>query len=109
MKKPQEFPTARKPLVMHPDAQPSILKLENLLETSPEFRKSWEQDRKDMADQSPSAYDLSLATVAIKSGWSDQEVVNLLICWRRKHDHDLKLRENYFVTTLDKAKELEPG
>ena len=48
---------------MHPYAQPSLLRLENLLETSPKFRKSWEQDRKDMADQSPSAYDLSLATI----------------------------------------------
>ena len=58
-----------------------------------------------MADQSPSAYDLSLATMAMQAGWSDQEVVNLLICWRRKHDHDLKLRENYYGVTLDKAKE----
>ena len=58
-----------------------------------------------MADQSPSAYDMSLATMAIQAGWSDQEVVNLIICWRRKHDHDLKLRENYYVVTLDKAKE----
>ena len=58
-----------------------------------------------MADQSPSAYDLSMATMAMQAGWSDQEVVNLLICWRRKHDHDLKLRENYYVVTLEKAKE----
>ena len=49
------------------------------------------------------------ATMAIQAGWSDQEVVNLLICWRRKHDHDLKFRENYFVMTLDKAKEEEPN
>ena len=58
-----------------------------------------------MADQSPSAYDMSMATIALGAGWSDQEVVNLLICWRRKHGHDLKLRENYYVMTLDKAKE----
>ena len=58
-----------------------------------------------MTDQSPSAYNMSLATIAIQAGWSDQEVVNLLICWRRKHDHDLKLRENYYGVTLDKAKE----
>ena len=46
-----------------------------------------------------------MATMAMQAGWSDQEVVNLLICWRRKHDHDLKLRENYYVVTLEKAKE----
>ena len=58
-----------------------------------------------MTDQSASAYDLSMATIALGAGWSDQEVVNLLICWRRKHGHDLKLRENYYGVTLDKAKE----
>ena len=92
-------------LTMDPDAEPPLLKLDALRKASPKFRKSWEQDRKDMADQSPSAYDLSLATIALGAGWSDQEVVNLLICWRRKHDHDLKLRENYYGSTLDKARE----
>ena len=92
-------------LAMDPEAVPPLLKLEALQKANPKFRKSWEQDRKDMADQSPSAYDMSLATMAIQAGWSDQEVVNLIICWRRKHDHDLKLRENYYGMTLDKAKE----
>ena len=92
-------------LALDPEADPSILKLEVLLKANPKFRKSWEQDRKDMTDQSASAYDLSMATIALGAGWSDQEVVNLLICWRRKHGHDLKLRENYYVVTLDKAKE----
>ena len=88
-----------------PRRSPPLLKLEALQKANPKFRKSWEQDRKDMADQSPSAYDMSMATIALGAGWSDQEVVNLLICWRRKHGHDLKLRENYYVMTLDKAKE----
>ena len=92
-------------LELDPEADPSILKLEVLLKANLKFRRSWEQDRKDMADQSPSAYDLSMATMAMQAGWSDQEVVNLLICWRRKHDHDLKLRENYYVVTLEKARE----
>ena len=93
-------------LALDPEAVPPLLKLEALQKANPKFRKSWEQDRKDMADQSPSAYDMSgLATMAIQAGWSDQEVVNLIICWRRKHDHDLKLRENYYVVTLEKAKE----
>ena len=92
-------------LALDPEADPPLLKLDALRKANPKFRKSWEQDRKDMADQSPSAYNLSLATIAMGAGWSDQEVVNLLICWRRKHGHDLKLRENYYVMTLDKAKE----
>ena len=92
-------------LELDPEADPPLLKLDALRKANLKFRGSWEQDRKDMADQSPSAYDLSMATMAMQAGWSDQEVVNLLICWRRKHDHDLKLRENYYVVTLEKAKE----
>ena len=92
-------------LALDPEADLSLLKLEALLKDNPKFRRSWEQDRKDMNDQSASAYDLSMATIALGAGWPDQEVVNLMICWRRKHGHDLKLRENYYVVTLAKAKE----
>ena len=92
-------------LELDPEAVPPLLKLDALRKANLKFRRSWEQDRKDMADQSPSAYDLSMATMAMQAGWSDQEVVNLIICWRRKHDHDLKLRENYYVVTIEKAKE----
>ena len=91
-------------LALDPEADPPR-RFEALLKANPKFRRSWEQDRKDMTDQSASAYDLSMATIALGAGWSDQEVVNLLICWRRKHGHDLKLRENYYGVTLDKAKE----
>ena len=89
-------------LALDPDAEPSAVRLDALLTADPKFRRSWGQDRK---DQSPTAYDLSLATMAMQAGWSDQEVVNLIICWRRKHGHDLKLRENYYEMTLDKARE----
>ena len=92
-------------LALDPEADPPLLKLEALQKANPKFRRRWEQDRKDMTDQSPSAYDMSMATMAMQAGWSDQEVVNLMICWRRKHGHDLKLRENYYLMTLDKARE----
>ena len=89
-------------LALDPDAEPSAVRLDALLTADPKFRRSWGQDRK---DQSPTAYDLSLATMAMQAGWSDQEVVNLLICWRRKHGHDLKLGEGYYEIILSKAKE----
>ena len=92
-------------LVLSSDAEPSAVRLDAILKANPKFRRSWENDRTDMADQSASAYDMSMATIALGAGWPDQEVVNLLICWRRKHNHDLKLRENYYVITLDKARE----
>ena len=61
------------------------MKLDDLRKANPKFRMSWENDRKDMTDQSASTYDVSMATIALGAGWPDQEVVNLLICWRRKH------------------------
>ena len=89
-------------LALDPEAEPSAVRLDALLTADPKFRRSWGQDRK---DQSPTAYNLSLATMAMQAGWSDQEVVNLLICWRRKHGHDLKLGEGYYEIILSKAKE----
>ena len=89
-------------LALDPEAEPSAVRLDALLTADPKFRRSWGQDRK---DQSPTAYNLSLATMAMGGGWSDQEVVNLIICWRRKHGHDLKLGEGYYEIILSKAKE----
>ena len=92
-------------LTLSSNAEPSAVRLAALLKGNPKFRMSWENGRTDMADQSASAYDMSMATIALAAGWPDQEVVNLLICWRRDHNHDLKLRENYYVRTINKARE----
>ena len=92
-------------LELNPDAEPSLLRLEPLLKNDQRFRRSWEQKRTDLSDDSPSGYDMSLATTALRAGWPDQEVANLLICWRRKHGHDLKLRERYYTVTIANARE----
>ena len=91
-------------LVLSPDAQPNLTRLEALLKADPKFRRTWEKNRPDMKDQSPSSYNMSIADIAIRAGWSDQEAVNAMIYWRRKHGHDLKLRENYYALTVAKAK-----
>ena len=73
---------------------------------------TWEHHRPDLKDQSPSSYNMSLADTAVRAGWPDQEVVNAMICWRRIHGCDLKLRERYYELTLARAKERfshEPG
>ena len=49
-------------LALDPEAEPSAVRLDALLTADPKFRRSWGQDRK---DQSPTAYDLSLATMAM--------------------------------------------
>ena len=91
--------------LMHPDAAPTVDALTALLKADPKFQQSWDQNRLDMKDPSPSSYCTSLADTAIRAGWPDQEVVNLLICWRRIHGHDLKLRERYYELTITRVKE----
>ena len=91
-------------LVLDPDAEPPALKLELLQKGDVKFRKSWERNRTDLSDQSPSAYDMSLASIATRAGWSPQEILNTLITWRRKHGLVQKLRLDYYERTLEKAK-----
>jgi putative DNA primase/helicase len=88
---------------IRPDAEPPGELLTTLLDLHPKFKGSWDRNRPDMIDQSPSAYDMSLAVLAASAGWSDQEIVDLLIAWRRKHGIEAKLRKDYYDTTLRKA------
>ncbi len=92
-------------LLLNPDAEPPALKLTTMLEIDDNFRRSWERRRKNMNDTSPSAYDMSLARLAASEGWQDQEIVDLLIAWRRKHGIEAKLRQSYYRVTLASARE----
>lgn len=91
-------------IVLRPDAAPPTEKWEALMSAEPKFKKSWNHDRKDLSDQSPSSYDFSLASIAFQADWTDQEIVDLLIAHRRKHKADLKLRKDYYLRTLEKLK-----
>lgn len=93
-------------IVVSPDAQPPLDKLELLMENDERFKATYERKRKDFKDQSPSAYDMSLANTASASGWTDQEIVNLLIYARKKNKEDLKLREDYYERTVSSARAL---
>ncbi len=81
-------------------ADPPFDKFQALCTIEPKFAQSWDKQRKEFQDQSPSAYDLSLARFAYMYGWSDQEVANLIIAFRRRHGDDLKLRMDYYQRTL---------
>ncbi len=98
-------------LILTPDAEPPKEKFEALMEIE-KFRLTWLAQRTEpefqKADGSPdwSSYDLSLATQAFKKGLSDQEVVNLLIKFRRQHNANPQKaqRPDYITRTLQKAK-----
>ena len=99
------FSTEGSRLVLDPEAQPSFSRMDTLLKLEPKFRATWEKNRPDLSDPSPSAYDMALANYAVKAGWPDQEIANLMVAFRRKHGLDLKLREKYYALTIGKAHE----
>ena len=92
-------------LALRPDAEPPSEHFAVLLTNDVKFRRSWEGSRKDLTDDSPSGYDMSLATIAASADWTDQEIADLIIAKRRKHGYDLKLRETYYANTIAKARE----
>ena len=95
-------------LILDPQAKPDMMKFGELCAEDPRFLRSWEENRTDWhkeADRSASAYDMSLASIAARNGWSDQEICDLLIAKRRHHGQDLKLRQNYYANTIARARQ----
>ena len=90
--------------ILNPAAESPRQKFNVLIEGEPRFAAAWEHRRSDFQDQSQSVYDMSLAYHAALCGWSDQEMVDLLIAHRRKHGADLKLRRDYYKLTISKAR-----
>jgi hypothetical protein len=91
-------------LVLDTSAEPPWNQFRALRDNDPKFKRSLERRRSDLADQSASSYDMSLASIAGIAGWSDQEIANLLIFSRRSNGDDLKLREDYYTRTIAKAR-----
>jgi AraC-like DNA-binding protein len=93
-------------LALRPDAEPPADKFAQLYQVCPAFAQAWNRQRPDLADQSQSSYDLSLADIAALNGWTDQEIANLLIAARRKHGQkpEKALRADYVAKTIASAR-----
>jgi hypothetical protein len=91
-------------LNLSPTAEPPLGKFMVLLDTDAKFKKSVERKRTDLKDNSPSAYDFSLANIAMRAGWSPQEIASLVIYARYKNGEDLEkvLRPDYLPGMLEK-------
>lgn len=83
-------------------AFPPREKLRALLDLDARFTATWMRKRRDLPSQSE--YDLSLASMASRAGWSDQEIVDLLIAHRAMHGQEPKLRTDYYQLTLGRAR-----
>ena len=90
-------------IVLDGAASPPFDKFQALLINEKRFKRTYERERRDFpsADYSASTHDMSLAWHTLAAGWSDQEVANLLIAFRRKHwgagspEHRKILRPDY--------------
>jgi hypothetical protein len=109
--------TSEMSLALHRDAVAPQEKLEMVLEVEPRFAAAWDRRRipgkpKDEKeeDSSLSSMDMTLANYAVQYGWSNQEVANLLIHFRRRNMRDEKdllkaVREDYIERTILKARQ----
>ncbi|HWQ56815.1 MAG TPA: hypothetical protein VN442_24220 [Bryobacteraceae bacterium] len=68
-------------LVFRPDAEPPFDAFEQL-RGDRDFKRVWEHKRTDLPDQSTDTYDRAIAVHAVRAGWTDQQVVNLVIYHR---------------------------
>ena len=107
----EEYAQANQPvqveaISLSADDEPPMMKLFALLDNDPKFKRTWNRKRTDLQDQSPSAYDLSAASIAVNAGWSDQEIADLIIGARRMNKEDISkaLRRDYIQRTIGKAK-----
>lgn len=91
-------------LVLDPDAEPPWEKWDALRDLEPRFDEAWRRKASKRAERwSSSEWDMSLASYAAQAGWTAQEIANLIIASRRKHRDDLKLRQDYYGPTINKA------
>ena len=91
-------------LTFSEDAEPPATKFAQLIEKDQNFWSTWQEQRTDLPDESPSGYSLALASMAVKARWTDQETIDLLIAWRRERHHHQILREDYYARILQGAK-----
>ena len=93
-------------LILDPAAEPPRLKHVHLLETVPRYRSTWSQTRRDLSSLSES--DLALANFTVQDGWTNQEIANTLIAFRREHgdrdDLQKALRADYVGRTIGAAR-----
>lgn len=85
--------------------EPPGMKLLALLENDKKFKDTYERKRRDFQDQSPSVYDMALASYTARAGWTDQEIVNLIVGTRQKYGNDVKTHRSYYENTIRKARQ----
>jgi len=88
------------------NADPPKKKFEALCMNKRRFKQTWETNRPDLSDQSVSSYEMSLANAVVRAEWTSQEIVDLLVAYRRGRngvDDEKMQRHDYYEKTLRAA------
>ena len=88
------------------DSSPRADKLKAMLNLVPQFLATWTRQRTEFPSgkNSQSEYDMALATMAAKAGWSRQEVCSLIVKHRRDAGEPLKIdHPKYYPLLILKA------
>lgn len=74
-----------------------------MVEADPVFRNTWDRRRDTLKDNSQSGYDLALANAGYAFGLNDQQVTDLIIAHRKRHNQKPIPSEHYLTRTLSTA------
>lgn len=93
------------PFVINPDVRISESLLASLRANADlRFQETWGMARRDFADQSPSTYEFSLANALVDAEFNDQDIVDILVAWRRDVAKKPKNRVDYYQRTIGKVR-----
>lgn len=97
-------------IVLDRNAKPPTDKLNMLLKDA-EFKAVWRYNDSDLSSMSD--YDWKLAAFAAEADWTDQEIADLIISFRRKNgaeeDVEKSMREDYIKRTIGKIRGSSPS
>lgn len=101
---PVRRPTSSVPVDgLHEGMEPPMQKLMAMMNLDAKFAATWRRERREFPSQSE--YDMSLAAMAARAGWQNDEIISLVVAHRRTHNEKLKLdRPSYYQGLLAKAK-----
>lgn len=87
-------------------ADPPADAMDLLLENDLDFKAAWRKKKNLKGDTSVSGFHWSLALIAIKNKWSNQEIGNLMVAWNRRHGEpmDKVLNPLYISRTIGNAR-----
>lgn len=85
------------------EMQPPGEKLMAMINLQPQFAATWRRERKEFPSQSE--YDMSLASMAARARWTDNEIVALVVSHRRSAGEPTKVdRPEYYARLIQKAR-----